>query len=131
MRYAQKASDLGRGLSVSRQAAAKTITALERLGYVERKPDPGDARVKRLQVTERGHEMMTLGASLFDEVRERWASQLGIRQLEALEAHLAQVGAKRPVRSDGHLADHITPARSAAMPPAIDPARQKRIGARP
>lgn len=40
--------------------------------------------------------MMTLGASLFDDVRERWATHLGPEQLEGLEAHLARLVASRP-----------------------------------
>ena len=85
------ASELGRRLSITKQAAAQTITALERLGYLEREADPDDARRKRLLVTPRGHEMMTTGAALFDEVRDRWAAQLGTKQLDALQSHLAQL----------------------------------------
>ncbi|MFC9673700.1 MarR family winged helix-turn-helix transcriptional regulator [Streptomyces sp. NPDC056949] len=97
---ANTASELGRRLSVSKQGAARTITALETLGYVEREPDPSDARLKRLQVTDRGHDMMTLGASLFDDVRERWAAYIGPDQLKTLEAHLAQLVANRPSSVD-------------------------------
>lgn len=92
---ADTASELGRRLAVSKQGAAKTIAALEKLGYVEREPDPGDGRLKRLRVTGRGHDMMTLGASLFDDVRERWAAQMGPAQLEAFEVHLARLVAGR------------------------------------
>lgn len=87
---ADNASELGRRLSVSKQAAAKTITALEDLGYVAREPDPNDARRKRVRVTPRGHEMVTIGSALFDEVRDRWARQIGAQRLEALESQLAQ-----------------------------------------
>lgn len=97
---ADTASDLGRRLSVSKQGAAKTIAALEKLGYLEREPDSSDGRLKRLRVTDRGHDMMTLGASLFDEVRERWAAQLGPEQLETLEAHLALLVPSRPSEVD-------------------------------
>ena len=93
---ADTASELGRRLSVSKQGAARTIAALEKLGYIEREPDPGDGRLKRLRVTDRGHDMMTLGASLFDDVRERWAAQMGPEQLKALETHLARLVASRP-----------------------------------
>ena len=94
---ADTASDLGRRLSVSKQAAAKTIAALQRLGYVERKADPTDARRKRIQVTPRGYEMMVIGGALFDDVRERWAAQIGAQQLGALEAHLGQLVTRRTV----------------------------------
>ena len=40
---ADTASELGRRLSVTKQAAAQAITALEQLGYVDREADPADA----------------------------------------------------------------------------------------
>lgn len=97
---ATSASELARRLAVSKQAAAKTIAALEELGYVERAADPDDARRKRIRVTARGHELMSIGGDLFDDVRERWASQIGTRQLQALEASLNQVVERRPLRAD-------------------------------
>lgn len=93
---ADTATELGRSLSVSKQAAAKVVVALERLGYVEREADPDDARLKRLRVTALGHDMMTLGAALFTQVRDRWAAQIGTEQLEALEAHLTLLTRNRP-----------------------------------
>ncbi|MEV6536119.1 MarR family transcriptional regulator [Streptomyces sp. NPDC051639] len=97
---ADTASELGRRLSVSKQGAARTIAALEKLGYVEREDDPSDGRLKRLRVTGRGHDMMTLGASLFDDVRERWGAHMGLEQLESLETHLARFVAGRPSSVD-------------------------------
>ena len=60
---AQGASELGRSLGVSKQAAAKTIAALEDLGYLDRHDDPKDKRRKHLAVTARGREMMAIGAN--------------------------------------------------------------------
>ncbi len=88
---ADTASELGRRLSVSKQAAAKTLAALQRLGYVEIEPDPTDGRRNRIRVTPRGHEMMSIGSALFDDVRERWAAQIGAQHLRALEAHLGRL----------------------------------------
>jgi DNA-binding MarR family transcriptional regulator len=88
---ADTASELGRRLSITKQAAAQAIAVLEQLGYVDREADPGDARLKRLRVTPRGHEMMTIGEALFDEVRGRWAARIGAAQLDALQAQLAQL----------------------------------------
>jgi len=85
---AQNASALGRSLNVSKQAAAKSIAALEELGYVKRQNDPLDARRKMLLVTPRGREMMALGAQAFDEVRARLLAQVGSRRLETLEGVL-------------------------------------------
>ena len=106
---ADTASELGRRLSVTKQAAAQTIAVLEQRGYVDREADPNDARRKRLRVTPRGHDMMSAGAALFDEVRDRWAAQIGTQQLDALQAHLAQLTEHQPpgrgdlARSDADL----------------------------
>jgi DNA-binding MarR family transcriptional regulator len=94
---ADTASELGRRLGVSKQAAAKTVATLEQLGYVDRQADQTDGRLKRLYVTPHGHEMMAIGGMLFDEVRDRWAAQVGIRRLEALEAHLARLTERRAI----------------------------------
>lgn len=42
---ADSASELARRMSVTRQAAAKTIATLEERGYVERRSDPADGRM--------------------------------------------------------------------------------------
>jgi DNA-binding MarR family transcriptional regulator len=92
---ADTASELGRRLSVSKQAAAKTIAALERMGYADREADPEDGRRKRVRVTPRGHDMMTVGGALFDDVRERWAAQVGAGGIERVEAVLGELVAPR------------------------------------
>jgi len=92
---ADTASELGRRLSVTKQAAAQTIAALEEFGYVDREPDPADARRKRVRVTPRGRELMTVGSALFDDVRSRWSARIGPEQLETLETHLAQLTERR------------------------------------
>ncbi len=88
---ADTASELGRRLSVTKQAAAQTIAVLLERGYVRRETDPNDARRKRLQVTPRGHDMMAIGGSVLDDVRNRWAARIGPSQLDALQAHLTQL----------------------------------------
>ncbi|WP_309615925.1 MarR family transcriptional regulator [Salinibacterium sp.] len=86
---AQSASALGRSLGVSKQAAAKTIAALEDMHYLDRRNDPEDARRKQLTVTGHGHEMMTIGAEAFDVLRTRLAERVGAHELESLERVLA------------------------------------------
>lgn len=97
---ARTASELGRHLGVSKQAAAKTIAALRQLGYVESEPDPADGRRQLLRVTDRGREMVTIGAALFDEVRQRWAAQLGPAALADVERSLGQLVGQRRVATD-------------------------------
>ena len=61
------APELGRRLSISKQAAAKTIAVLQERGYVERAPDRSDGRRKRLQVTKRDFAVLREGEAIFDD----------------------------------------------------------------
>jgi DNA-binding MarR family transcriptional regulator len=97
---ADNASELGRRLSVSKQAAAKTVAVLEERGYVTRGADPLDARRKRLQVTAFGFEVMRVGEAVFDELRDKWKRKIGAKQLELLESDLAALVGASPVRID-------------------------------
>jgi DNA-binding MarR family transcriptional regulator len=97
---ADSASELGRAMSVSKQAAAKTIAALMERGYVAIDSDPVDRRRKRILVTVLGHQVMREGERIFDELRDAWARQLGQGQLTQLEQHLAAFVGDAPIRLD-------------------------------
>jgi DNA-binding MarR family transcriptional regulator len=85
------ASEIGRRLGVSKQAAGKTVDRLEGLGYVERVNDPADARRKLLRLTPRGIDSLTQAAEIFDELRAGWAEKLGAERLALVEASLRTV----------------------------------------
>lgn len=87
------ASELGRRLGVSKQAAAKTVGSLEGAGYVCREPDPTDGRAVRLLRTPRGEEMLALSAAFFETYRSRLTQVLGPRRLCELEDGLQQMAA--------------------------------------
>jgi DNA-binding MarR family transcriptional regulator len=97
---ADNASELGRQMSVSKQAAAKTIAVLQERGYVAREADPKDARRNRLQVTALGLEVLSKGEAIFNDLRKQWELQIGPLQLEQLEAHLATLVGSPSVRLD-------------------------------
>ncbi|NRQ35745.1 winged helix-turn-helix transcriptional regulator [Nonomuraea sp. NN258] len=85
------AVDLGRTLGVTKQAAGKTIETLERAGYVERTADPHDTRRKIVRLTPFGIDALSRSARIFDEIRDRWAAELGEDRLAALESDLRKV----------------------------------------
>lgn len=89
-RGATSASELGRALSVTKQAAAKTIAILVERGYVVVEHDPTDRRRRSLRVTELGHRATSEGESIFDELRAQWADRIGSEALDRLEAQLAE-----------------------------------------
>jgi DNA-binding MarR family transcriptional regulator len=84
-------SELGRQLGVSKQAAAKTVTSLERAGYIRREPNPDDGRAIRLVRTARGEEMLGLSAVFFEAYRARLASKVGPRRLAEAEDILEEI----------------------------------------
>ena len=95
-------SELGRRLGVSKQAATKTAANLEQLAYIRRAPDPHDARAIRLHRTSHGDDMLTLSAEIFEQLRTRWAAEIGGSRLDALQDDLA-VLASSPTAKLGDL----------------------------
>ncbi|MFJ6674796.1 MarR family winged helix-turn-helix transcriptional regulator [Actinosynnema sp. NPDC091369] len=85
------ASEIGRRLGVSKQAAGKTVDRLAALGYVERVDDPGDGRRKLIRLTPRGLDSLAQAAEVFDELRARWVAQLGADGVARLESSLRVV----------------------------------------
>ena len=70
------------------------------MNYVHREADSRDARRKRIRVTPRGHELMAVGGKLFDDVRKRWAKQIGAHELATLEAQLNELVTHRALVAD-------------------------------
>jgi len=85
------AADLGRALGITKQAAGKTVETLERIGYVERTRDPADTRRKIVRLTTYGEDALARSARIFDDLRARWAAELGEDRLRALESDLRKV----------------------------------------
>ena len=94
---ADNATELGRRLAITKQAAAKTIAALVARGYVTTATSPADARRKHIRLTEHGLALMREGAAIFDEVRARWEERLGAEDLAKLETQLAQFVGDSPI----------------------------------
>lgn len=85
------ASEVGRRLGVSKQAAGKTVDRLAGLGYVERVDDPNDARSKLIRLTPRGIDSLAQSAEIFDQLRARWVEQLGAERVRLIESSLRTV----------------------------------------
>jgi DNA-binding MarR family transcriptional regulator len=85
------ASELGKRLGVSKQAAGKTVERLETLGYARRAADASDARRKLVRLTPRGVDVLTRSAAIFDRLRADWAATLGEQRVAELEESLRLV----------------------------------------
>jgi DNA-binding MarR family transcriptional regulator len=97
---ADSASELGRRMSITKQAASKVIDTLMERGWVDREPDPEDGRRKRLTVTEAGREVMAEGERVFNGLRSRLQDRVGADRLRDLEETLALLVGDDPVRLD-------------------------------
>jgi DNA-binding MarR family transcriptional regulator len=94
------ASEVGRRLGVSKQAAGKTIDRLIALDYAERTDDPADARRKLVRLTPHGIDALARSAAIFDELHAEWAEQLGTRRLREMEDDLRAVVPAEAFRLD-------------------------------
>ena len=94
------ATEIGRRLGVSKQAAGKTVERLEELGYVHRAGDETDRRRKLVQLTPQGVAALAMSALIFSDIRSRWESALGPDQLATLEADLRAMSGGDTFRLD-------------------------------
>jgi len=77
-------SELAARLRISKQALNYLLGELERLGYLERRPDPDDLRSKRVALTPRGQSAIRVIREAVGEMETSWAQQLGSKRFDQL-----------------------------------------------
>ena len=77
-------SELAARLGMSKQALNYLLGELERLGYLERQPDPDDRRSKRIALTPRCVSAIPVIRDAVREVEVAWAQQLGEKRFADL-----------------------------------------------
>ena len=81
-------SELAARLRISKQALNYLLGELERLDYLERRPDPDDLRSKRVALTPRGTSAIGVIREAVGEIETTWADQLGTQRLSQLRGLL-------------------------------------------
>jgi DNA-binding MarR family transcriptional regulator len=81
-------SELAELARVRKQTMAQAVDQLERLGYVERRPNPRDRRSRLIFLTERGAAVTPITHAAAARVEERWAELTSPEELEALRDSL-------------------------------------------
>ena len=84
-------SELAAQLRISKQALNYKLGELERLGYLERRPDADDLRSRRIFLTARGNELVPVIRDAVRETEREWAAALGADRLEQLRALLLEL----------------------------------------
>ena len=79
-----KPTELAARLRISKQALNYLLGQLERLDYLERRPDPDDLRSKRVALTPRGTAAVGVIREAVAEVETAWAQQLGPKRFAQL-----------------------------------------------
>jgi DNA-binding MarR family transcriptional regulator len=87
----RKPTELAGRLRISKQALNYLLGELERLDYLERRPDPDDQRSKRITLTPRGTAAALTIRTAVDELETTWAQQLGREHFDRLRALLLQL----------------------------------------
>lgn len=84
-------TELAEAAQVTKQTAGFLVDQLERAGYVERTPDPADARARLVRITERGAATVPIGAKVIAEVEREWTEHLGPRRMAQLRDALTRL----------------------------------------
>jgi DNA-binding MarR family transcriptional regulator len=84
-------TDLAEQAQITKQSVGFLVDQLERAGYVERVPDPTDARARLVRVAERGAKTIPVAAAVVAEVEAEWAAYLGVRRMAQLRSILGDL----------------------------------------
>jgi DNA-binding MarR family transcriptional regulator len=77
-------TDLATQARMTRSAMAELVDDLQRLGIVQRKPDPTDRRAKLICLTEQGWAAMRTGHRIIAELEAEYATQIGAQNFETM-----------------------------------------------
>ena len=75
-------------IGVSKQAIAKLIDDIERLGYVHRLADSGDGRAKKVVLTDRGKALLMAGADVRNAIESQLSAALPEAERTSIHATL-------------------------------------------
>jgi DNA-binding MarR family transcriptional regulator len=84
-------TELAERARITKQSLGEIVTDLERLGYVERVPDPTDGRAKLVRLTSKGQGAQRAAHKAFTDIERTWSRQLGADRIAELRRTLAEI----------------------------------------
>ena len=75
-------TDLAARAQLSLATMSELVTELEGLGYLERRPDPGDGRARLIYPTSRGRQLLDDAGDRVAEIEQHWAEIVGREEFE-------------------------------------------------
>ncbi|WP_233625490.1 MarR family winged helix-turn-helix transcriptional regulator [Actinoplanes sp. ATCC 53533] len=84
-------TDLAEQAQITKQSAGFLVDQLAKAGYVERVPDPTDARARLVRIAPRGARAVPLAAAIVAEVEAEWTTHLGADRIARLREILTDL----------------------------------------
>ena len=84
-------TDLAAAAQVTKQTAGFLVDQLERSGYVERRPDPTDARARLVRLADRGRKAQQRAREMEAVVEAEWEARLGPARMRQLREALVEL----------------------------------------
>jgi DNA-binding MarR family transcriptional regulator len=81
-------TDLAQQAQITKQSAGFLVDQLEKAGYVERIPDPTDARARLIVIAERGRAAQAQARKVERTIEREWERHLGQERMRALREAL-------------------------------------------
>jgi DNA-binding MarR family transcriptional regulator len=88
-----RVSVLAERAQITKQSMAELVAHLERLGYVERVPDPRDRRAKLVRATPRGKQLYAIAREVVAELEAEWTRRIGEAEMRQLRELLERLNA--------------------------------------
>ena len=93
MENGSRLTELAERSGFTKQAVGEAVTDLEKLGYLERLPDPTDGRAKIIKLTDFGVDAVVKGRRVFAQIEAEWAEQLGPELLASFREAATRIAA--------------------------------------
>lgn len=85
-------TELAEAAQVTKQTAGFLVDQLEKVGYVERVPDPTDGRARLVRVTEKAKEAVPVADAEMARIEAEWEQHIGRRRMGQLREALEMLG---------------------------------------
>jgi len=89
-------TELAERTRMTKQSAGELVTYLERQGYLERRPDPNDGRVKIITLTARGEASRVAAFEAFGAIESAWSERVGASRIAQLRSTLLGIATAPP-----------------------------------
>jgi DNA-binding MarR family transcriptional regulator len=85
------ATELGKLLGVTKQAASHTLDAMVDSGYLSRTVHPADTRQRIIRLAPRGRRLLRVVEQIYAELEAEWSAVVGGRAVEQMRRNLTSL----------------------------------------